>query len=155
MKRIIISTFVALFFAVCAPLTASAGDFQWMADLNIKASTNIAGFKADLCTRFNLGEAQVNAVVTHVEKPADAYMVLRLGEMASKPPETVIETYKTNRTKGWGVMAKELGIKPGSKEFHALKNGYDLYDTPDAGSGKKDKGNKGGKGHGKGHGKWK
>lgn len=27
------------------------------------------------------------------------------------------------RAKGWGALAKELGIKPGSKEFKALKDG--------------------------------
>ena len=30
--------------------------------------------------------------------------------------------------KGWGNLAKTLGIKPGSREFHALKRGHDLYD---------------------------
>jgi len=26
-----------------------------------------------------------------------------------------------------GALAKDLGIKPGSDEFHALKRGHDLY----------------------------
>jgi hypothetical protein len=42
-------------------------------------------------------------------------------------------------------MAKSLGIKPGSAEFHALKNGdLDLFRT-----------GQGGKGPGKGKGSWK
>jgi hypothetical protein len=45
------------------------------------------------------------------------------------------------------VIAKELGIKPGSPEFHALKNG-DLHFGADAESGK-------GEGNGKGRGKGK
>jgi hypothetical protein len=40
----------------------------------------------------------------------------------------VIEQYRSSKGKGWGVLAKSLGIKPGSKEFHALKNGHDLKD---------------------------
>jgi hypothetical protein len=69
-------------------------------------------------------------------------MVLRLGEMSNKPPEYVIKEYKERKGKGWGVLAKSLGIKPGSKEFHALKRGQDLYDDQAQGKGK-------GKGKGK------
>jgi hypothetical protein len=54
-------------------------------------------------------------------------MVLRLGEMSNKPPEFVPREYKSVKGKDWGVLAKSLGIKPGSKEFHALKRGQDLY----------------------------
>ena len=58
-----------------------------------------------------------------VATPADAFMVFQLGQMAHRPPETVVHTYQRPQGKGWGVIAKELGIKPGSREFHALKNG--------------------------------
>jgi hypothetical protein len=54
-------------------------------------------------------------------------MVLRLGEMSSRPTEYVINEYRSGKGKGWGALAKSLGIKPGSKEFHALKGGDDLY----------------------------
>jgi hypothetical protein len=67
-------------------------------------------------------------VLNNVEKPSDAYLVLRLGEMSKQPIENVIEKYKSDKGKGWGALAKSLGIKPGSKEFHALKRGHDLYD---------------------------
>jgi hypothetical protein len=56
----------------------------------------------------------------------------------------VVDVYKKNRGKGWGVIAKSLGIKPGSPEFHALKRGDDLYTHKEKGKGK------GGKGKGKG-----
>jgi len=39
-----------------------------------------------------------------------------------------MERYRADKGKGWGVLAKSLGIKPGSKEFHALKRGHDIYD---------------------------
>jgi hypothetical protein len=41
--------------------------------------------------------------------------------------ERVIEKYESGKGKGWGALAKSLGIRPGSKEFHALKQGHDLY----------------------------
>lgn len=89
-------------------------------------------------------------MLSNVERPADAYMVFRLGEMSSRPPDYVLGQYKSGKAKGWGVLAKSLGIKPGSKEFHALKRGSDLYDdnTKSKGKGK-------GKGKGKSKGKWK
>lgn len=120
---------------------ASAGDFDWMNQLNITAKADPTGFKARLETRFNIGAARVSAVIGNLPNPADAYMVMRLGEMANMPPEKVAEKYKS-RKKGWGAFAKSIGIKPGSREFHALKRGHDLdgYDQ-------------GGKGKGKGKGK--
>jgi hypothetical protein len=113
-----------------------AGDFDWMKDFNIKAEADMAGFRARLAARFKIGEAQVNTVLSHVERPADAYMVFRLGEMAQKPTDIVIEKYKSQKGKGWGELAKSLGIKPGSKEFHALKRGSDFYNDHEKGKGK-------------------
>jgi hypothetical protein len=105
----------------------SAGDFDWLKDLNIQAQVDPSGFKIRLATRFNIGDTQINAVLSNVPEPADAYMVLRLAEMSSKPTDYVIEQYKSDKNKGWGVLAKSLGIKPGSQEFEALKRGHDLH----------------------------
>jgi hypothetical protein len=58
-----------------------------------------------------------------MSKPSDVYMCLRVGEVAEKPVDRVIEEYTRHRSQGWGVIAKNLGIKPGSDEFHALKSG--------------------------------
>jgi hypothetical protein len=65
--------------------------------------------------------------------------------MSNRPIDYVIEKYKAEKGKGWGVLAKSLGIKPGSKDFHALKQGQDLYVDKDRGKGKVK-----GKGKGKG-----
>ena len=75
----------------------------------------------------NIGKRGINAILGNVGNSADAYMVLRLGEMSGQPTEEVIKRYKSDKGKGWGVLAKSLGIKPGSQEFHALKSGDDLY----------------------------
>lgn len=107
--------------------TVVARDFDWTRDLNIQAEANESGFQARLETRFKIGDAQVKIVLNNIEEPADAYMVLKLGEMSNQPMENVIEEYKSGKGKGWGALAKSLGIKPGSKEFQALKHGHDLY----------------------------
>jgi len=63
--------------------------------------------------------------------------------MSGKPIDYVTEQYKENKGRGWGALAKSLGIKPGSPEFHALKSGDDLYDpkgkSKSKGKGKKNK----------------
>jgi hypothetical protein len=105
---------------------AIAGDFDWFRDLSIQAEADPSGFRMRLGARFKIGDVEIDAVLSNVEKPADAYMVLRLAEMSRQPTDYVMTQYRSTGNKGWGVVAKNLGIKPGSKEFHALKNGHDL-----------------------------
>ena len=134
------------FLLVSSSAVVEAGDFDWINDFNIRAEADPSGFRASLATRFNIGDTQVSAVLGNVERPADAYMILRLGEMSARPMDYVIEKYKSGKGKGWGALAQNLGIKPGSEEFHALKRGSDLYDG-------KGKGKSNDKGKGKGKGK--
>lgn len=129
------------------PLAANAGDFDWLDSLNIEATADTSGYQVTLASRFHIGDAEVNAVISNTDKPADAYMVLRLGELADRPVEEVLQVYESDRNKGWGVMAKNLGIKPGSSEFHALKRGHDLGDIGgghghSTGKGKRNVGNR-------------
>ena len=119
--------FGALMMFLFVSSISAAGDFDWIEDVNIKANIDPTGFRARLATRFRIGNAEIEAVISNVEKPADAYLVFRLGEMSGHSTGYIVEQYKNG--KGWGALAKSLGIKPGSKEFHALKRGNDLYDT--------------------------
>ncbi len=145
MTKILFIVSVVLLLVLSAAV-AVAGDFDWLKDLTIRAEADPSGFRAQLATRFKIGDTEINAVLGNVESPADAYMVLRLGEMSAKPAEYVVKQYKAGKNKGWGALAQSLGIKPGSREFHALKSGSDLYDG-------KVKGKGGSKDNGKGKGK--
>ena len=116
---------VAICLFVLTP-AAMASDFGWIEGFNIQAQSDPSGFKARLATRFKIGDVQVDALLSNVDDPADAYLMLRLGEMSGRPVDYVFEKYRHNKGKGWGALAKSLGIKPGSKEFHALKRGHDL-----------------------------
>ncbi len=146
-KSVHLVFFVAL--VVISAQAAAAGDFDWTRDFNIRAEADPSGFRASLATRFKIGDAEINAVIGNVQDPADVYMVFRLGEMSHRPSGYVMEKYRADRKKGWGALAKSLGIKPGSSEFHALKRGDDLYKGKSKGKGK-DKGKDKGKGKGKG-----
>ena len=127
--KLIKMMFLALVVLLIVSSIAEAGDFDWVPDFNLKAEADPSGFRARLRARFRIGNAEIETVLSNVEKPADAYMVLRLGEMSGQSTDDVVEKYKTGKGKGWGALAKSLGIKPGSSEFHALKRGDDLYDT--------------------------
>lgn len=116
-----------LLMLLFAPVALLAADFTWMPDFNIQAQADPSGFRAKIASRFNIGDAQVTAVLSNFPNPADAYMALRLGEMSGKPIQYITEQYKNNKGQGWGALARSLGIKPGSPEFHALKRGDDLY----------------------------
>jgi hypothetical protein len=120
--RILVLVCMVLLFGSSA---AVAGDFDWIKGFNIQAEQDPSGFRVRLAARFQIGNAQIDAVLSNVKNPADAYIALRLGEMSRQPVDHVIRQYKAG--KGWGAVAKSLGIKPGSKEFHALKQGQDLY----------------------------
>jgi hypothetical protein len=131
-------------FLLVSP-AAFAGEYDWLKDLNIRAEADPSGFRAQIAARFKIGNTEINTVISNVERPADAYMVLRLGEMSHHPTDYVIKKYRSSKGQGWGVLAKSLGIKPGSREFHALKRRHDLHGNNDIGMDK----NKG-KGKGKG-----
>ncbi len=138
MKRILA---VAVFVLVCIPVIAWASLDDFLSSLNVQAHADMNGFAVKVGAQFGVPVPQVHAVLQKVEAPADAFMVFQLGQMAQKPPETVMRTYQSRKGKGWGVIAKELGIKPGSKEFHALKNGDLTFgeqraDAPGKGKGK-------------------
>lgn len=127
--------------------------------LNAQAEADLPGFKANLSAQFGVPVPQVDVLIKSVGRPGDAYMCLRVGQIAKQPTEVVVKEYRAHKGKGWGVIAKNLGIKPGSKEFHELKRG-DLGPGPksDDGKGKekekgkdKNSGSDFGGGKGKGH----
>jgi hypothetical protein len=126
-----------------------ANDFDWLKSLSVEAQADPSGFRTRLGARFQVGKVQINTVLSNVSDYGDAYMVLRLSEMSGRRVDFVMDRYRGNKGKGWGVLAKDLGIKPGSREFHQLKRGHDLHSVR---RGPNDSGTSGlrGKEHGKG-----
>ena len=150
MKRIII---FCLSVFLLTPIAAFAGGLEnFLRDVNIQASADLPGFSARISTQFGVPVPQVQAVIRSVREPADAFMIFQLGQMSGRKPETVMNVYTKKNKKGWGSIAKDLGIKPGSAEFHALKNG-DLHFTGQPYESNIPPGKSKGKGHGKGHNK--
>ncbi|MDH5602039.1 MAG: hypothetical protein OEY78_12145 [Gammaproteobacteria bacterium] len=137
------------FFTAGFSGNAFAGQFDWLKDLEVSAKADPRGYALKLASRFKIGDAEVKTVLSNVKNHSDAYMVLKLGELSGNNTNTVIDQYNSSKDRGWGVMAKQLGIKPGSPEFHALKQGHDLNSRA---SGKEEKMNKKNKNKGQGKG---
>lgn len=149
MKKFLIAALAFLLVPVSA--MAGGGLDAFLDSVNIQARSDMNGFTAKVSAQFGVPEAQVKLVLGKVGgEPADAFMVFQLGHMANQDPDSVLRVYQSNKGRGWGAMAQQLGIRPGSPEFFALKRG-DLHYGPGqdehAGSGPGM-----GRGHGHGHG---
>ncbi len=125
-----------------SPALASSDLDVFISNLNVQAQADLGAFKLRLSTQFGVPVPKVDAIMASVRTPGDAYMCFRVGQVASQPVEVVAWEYQVHKGQGWGVIAKNLGIKPGLKEFHALKKGDFNGDDTDSGKGK---------GKGKGH----
>jgi hypothetical protein len=120
----------ALMTATALPLAAQSFSFNTgdasldvtLSSINVQASGDIGPYTADLSVSFGVPQPQIRTWIT-VERmqPAEVYLALELGRISHRPPATVIAIYRRNHGRGWGVVARELGIRPGSAEFRELK----------------------------------
>jgi hypothetical protein len=56
--------------------------------------------------------------------PGDIYYACSIASIIGRPCRYVVDEWEQDHGQGWGVMAKRMGIKPGSAEFHRLKKGF-------------------------------
>lgn len=56
--------------------------------------------------------------------PGDIYFACAIAEIIGRPCRFVVDEWERSHGQGWGEVAKRLGIKPGSPEFHRLKRGF-------------------------------
>lgn len=56
--------------------------------------------------------------------PGDVYYACSIASIIGRPCRDVVNEWERDNGQGWGVIAKRMGIKPGSAEFHRLKKGF-------------------------------
>ncbi len=143
MRKPVIFVFL-LFLAVIsnAQISFNTGNVEFDTDLNrinVNANLDFGAFKTDLNLSYNISEKKIDYLSVSVKmEPAEIYLALELSKISGKPVDDVVEIYKVHKNKGWGYIAKQLGIKPGSPEFHKLKE-----NTKNKGSKGKNKGAQG------------
>lgn len=109
--------------------SANSGDTEFdltLGNLNVEAKTDLDNFKVDLSISYEISRTKIEYLFDVVQmEPADVFLTLELSALSNRPVEDVVEIYRVNRDKGWGYIAKELGIKPGSEDFKSLKGRTD------------------------------
>ncbi len=120
---------------------AFAGDFDFLRELDRKAREDHKAFVEHMSLAFGLPVPRIDKIIVQIGSPSDAFMVLKIGKLSDRSYDEVFREYETNRGKGWGVIAKNMGIKPGSAEFHELKKGGkdDFHGSSSKGKGKSGK----------------
>lgn len=124
---------------VFTPKTGDTELDQTLVNVNNEAVKDLNTFKNHLQTALAFPVKKTEELLQTLA-PGDVFMVAQTAQITSKPVDDVVKSYNMNKDKGWGAIAKDLGIKPGSKEFHALKG------KVKENKGKGPKGNKGDKG---------
>lgn len=169
MKKYLLSAILLAFFSFSNGVFASGLSLSYdfntgdktldlqLNELNIQATADKDNFIKEASATFQIDKAEVSLLMEREKmEPAEVYLALRLQQITDQPLSKVVSVYKANKGKGWGVIAKELGIKPGSPEFHALKKNQggmlpDPKGPPTKGPKSKGPHGKGGPPH-KGHG---
>ena len=149
MKKSVLVLSLTICFMGLSPV-ALADLNSFLMDVNKQALSDINNFNKKLSKQFGIPIPDAEAIIRSVPKPEDAFMILQLSQMSRKAPEVVLQTYQRSKGKGWGKLAQELGIKPGSREFHALKRGELSFTGEHHGHAEEH-----GEGRGKGNGKIK
>jgi hypothetical protein len=95
-----------------------------LGSLGSEAKANPGGLVELLSSRYGVPEREIRrARDTYGLGAGDLFMATALAKASGRPVVSIAGEYRKNQGKGWGVMAKSLGIKPGSREFRELKAG--------------------------------
>ena len=121
-RKVITALAFACVLIVSVPASAGGLD-SFLGEIDVTARADLGVFKADLRVSFGVSDSEIGGLFEVMSVPSDVYMCLRIGELADQPIDKVVAEHKKHKGQGWGVIAKNLGIKPGSAEFHALKAG--------------------------------
>lgn len=106
-------------------LKVKSGDAELdlsLGEINTNAEKDYSLFKTEMKTSYSVTIAKIDELkLTFSMQASDIFMTLEIAKSTGKTVDVVAAEFKKSKGKGWGVIAKNLGIKPGSDEFHALK----------------------------------
>jgi len=139
-SRTVIPALVFTCILLIPGAATASGLESFLDEVEVRASKDMGTFRADLRLNFDVSNGTLDGLFEVMSKPSDVYMCLRIGEVAKLPLDRVVDERQKHKGQGWGVIAKNLGIKPGSEEFHALKAGRLSSNSVGGSSDKKNKG---------------
>lgn len=104
-------------------MTSKTGDEDMdshLAEINKFGKSDFEGFKKDMSMKFGASTKEVEQYrYEYKMSPADIYHGYTIASATGKAPQYVMNQYREH--KSWGKVAQDLGIKPGSNEFHKMK----------------------------------
>lgn len=107
---------------------------NYLGDVNRYGSRYRDPFVNEMVRYYGAPRDLVDDLLTRNWAPGDVYYACSIAQVLGRPCRYVADYWDEHHGKGWGVVAKELGIKPGSAEFHRLKKGfvptYDRWGRP-------------------------
>lgn len=148
MSRTTLKTFVLALALACAggaaaqdvtvgwnPRTGDVWVDTWLGDMNRYGLRYRDPFVDELVRYHGAPrDLVVELLVDRRWAPGDVYFACALARIVGRPCRYVVDIWERDRGLGWGEVAKRLGIKPGSPEFHRLKQGfvptYDRWGRP-------------------------
>lgn len=126
MKYPFLFLFTLNFYLVSAQVSFNTGNVQLDSNLNIintQARNDMSSFRTDMTLSYNVSEKKLNYMSVNLGMvPGEMFLAFEISRIARVSLDDVLTVYRKHKSKGWGAIAKQLGIKPGSAEFHQLKN---------------------------------
>lgn len=95
----------------------------WLGDMNRYGDRYRDPFVDELVRYHGAPRDLVVELLARRWAPGDIYFACALARLTGHPCRHVVDLWEREHRQGWGAMAKRLGIKPGSAEFHRLKRG--------------------------------
>jgi len=128
MKKIIfLAAAVMLFTLNGADLSfvAKTGDADFdfhLRDVNIYARADMKLFRAEISFEYKVEDQLIDEGLINLKmEPAELFLALEIAKLMNRDINEVVKVYSLNKKEGWGVITQKMGIKPGSREFIALK----------------------------------
>ncbi len=127
MKKILF-VFLSLFVLslVSAQENFNTGNYQLDIDLNeinTNAKVDLKKFCTELKTSFNISDEKLEYMQGDLKMaPVEMYFALEVSSVSKRPIDDVLKSYVNNKSRGWGYIAQQVGVKPGSDEFKTLVN---------------------------------
>jgi len=102
--------------------TGDADLDEALTEINEEAKVDMDKFVSDTADQYDKPVEEIEGLLEDENmEPSDVVMALETSEVSKKSLKKVVKTYKSQKSKGWGLIAKKMGIKPGSEKFAQLK----------------------------------
>lgn len=108
-----------------SPRTGDAWVDATLADINAYGRRYPDAFADELARYHGAPRDVVSALLAAPSwTPGDVYYACALAQVIGRSCRYVADEWQGHPGEGWGALAQRLGVKPGSPEFHRLKDGF-------------------------------